>query len=87
LSRLADTAVEYAAKLGLPLRSPADRSVRSSITAVHVDQASLMERKLRELGIIVSARNDVLRIAPHFYNTEDDIVRAMDAISYLSKNQ
>ena len=34
-------------------------------------------------GYVVSARNDVIRIAPHFYNTADDVVGALRTLASL----
>ena len=33
---------------------------------------------MRERGVLPSARGDVIRLAPHFYNTLDDVDRALD---------
>ena len=36
-------------------------------------------------GYVVSARNDVVRIAPHFYNTADEVVGALRALAQLTR--
>jgi selenocysteine lyase/cysteine desulfurase len=41
-----------------------------------------LETHLKSQGIIVAARNDVLRIAPHFYNTEEEIIKTVEAIAH-----
>ncbi|MEK4220743.1 hypothetical protein N1I86_01290 [Bacillus sp. FSL W8-0116] len=38
---------------------------------------------MKERNIIVSARNDVIRIAPHFYNTQDEIRQAIDELTMV----
>ena len=38
-----------------------------------------------EAGYVVSARNDVIRIAPHFYNTADEVVGALRALARLTQ--
>jgi kynureninase len=40
-----------------------------------------LEQRLRERGVIVSARADVLRIAPHLFTTPADITTALDALA------
>lgn len=37
-------------------------------------------KKLEERGVIVSARGDRIRIAPHFYNDQTDVERLLDAL-------
>jgi selenocysteine lyase/cysteine desulfurase len=34
-------------------------------------------------GFIVSARGPLIRVAPHFYNTEQDVAGAMAALARL----
>jgi selenocysteine lyase/cysteine desulfurase len=36
---------------------------------------------MRARGIIASARGPAIRIAPHFYNTMDDVDVALDALA------
>ena len=39
-------------------------------------------RQLKALGIIVSARGPCIRVSPHFYNTETEIERLMEALRF-----
>ncbi|PGM59136.1 aminotransferase class V-fold PLP-dependent enzyme [Bacillus sp. AFS053548] len=82
LSYLSTVAIETAHSLGLTVVSPTDLSIKGSNTAIRVQQANVVEQYLKTKKIIVSARNDVLRVAPHFYNTEDEVVRAIEEIAY-----
>jgi len=41
---------------------------------------------LAEFGICVSTRGGYLRIAPHFYNDDDEMIRAADALNSLPKS-
>lgn len=45
-----------------------------------VDDSHGVEQRLRARGIIASARGPVVRLAPHFYNTVDDVDRALHAL-------
>ena len=38
-----------------------------------------------QAGYVVSARNDVIRVAPHFYNTADDVVGALRELARLTR--
>jgi selenocysteine lyase/cysteine desulfurase len=61
--------------LGLRLTTPKDRENRSGIVHFLLDGAQEKAEKLKKRGIIVSAQSKGLRVAPHFYNTEEEIER------------
>lgn len=42
--------------------------------------ASVCHRKLIEAGVVVSLREGAIRTSPHFYNTNNDIDRLLDAL-------
>ena len=56
-----------------------DRRWRSGIVSFRhmaVDSAELCER-LHAAGVVVSLRGDLIRVSPHFYNTEDELDRLL----------
>ena len=60
----------------------AHRRERSGIVCLRhpsVESATLAER-LRAAGVVVSLRGDVIRVSPHFYNTEDDLERLLSVL-------
>lgn len=67
-----------------PVVFPAEH--RSGILAI-VSEKNLDEiiARLAPLDICVSARGGYLRIAPHFYNDDDEMVRVADALNSLPK--
>ncbi|MDC3411881.1 aminotransferase class V-fold PLP-dependent enzyme [Aquibacillus sp. 3ASR75-11] len=81
LQELSRLTISVAEERGLTVKSPKDVTKKGSNTAIYVVNAPEVEGKLRGEGIIVSARNDVIRIAPHFYNTEEDIRKAIAALA------
>jgi selenocysteine lyase/cysteine desulfurase len=83
LKDLSANGISYAKDKGLSLKSPENPDHRASMIAIHVNNASEMESLLKARQIIVSARNDVIRIAPHFYNTEEDVFTAIDNLVEL----
>lgn len=85
LKTLSALAVAYAKEKGLKVVSPENLDQKAANTAILVDRASEMEARMREKGFIVSARNDVIRIAPHFYNTPEEVVAAIDVLAELVK--
>jgi selenocysteine lyase/cysteine desulfurase len=46
----------------------------------HPDPAGAV-RRLAEKGIIVDHRPGHVRISPHFYNTEEEVDRCVDALA------
>ncbi len=84
LAGLSAVALEEAARLGLEVASPADPAAKGSNTAIRVPGAAQLEARMLQAGYVVSARNDVIRIAPHFYNTADEVVGALRALHRLT---
>ncbi|XQY91592.1 aminotransferase class V-fold PLP-dependent enzyme [Metabacillus sp. HB246100] len=83
LQHLSSICIREVNKHELTHKSPTNLREKGSNTAIHVKNASEVESLLRKKGIIVSARNDVIRIAPHFYNTEDDVRTAVYELAQL----
>ena len=83
LAQLSDVALEEARRLGLTVASPATPQAKGANTAVRVPNAAQVEAQMLEAGYVVSARNDVIRIAPHFYNTAEDVTGALRALAQL----
>jgi selenocysteine lyase/cysteine desulfurase len=67
---------------GLLLHGTPDVTRKSPTTAFRVPGTSAnVERALRARGVIASARGDVIRLAPHFYSTFDDVDQTLDALA------
>jgi len=71
--------IEGALERGLVVLGPHDPGRRAPTTAIACDDAHAIEATLRDQRIIASARGPAIRLAPHFYNTFDDVDRALDA--------
>lgn len=66
---------------GLDPYGPADPGRRAPTTAFRVPGDShAVEVAMRRRGVIPSARGPVIRLAPHFFNTLDDIDTALDTL-------
>lgn len=74
---------QEAARLGLQVAGPAQPGRHGSTLPVRVAGAARLERALAERGVIVSARGDVLRVAPHAYTTDDELVGALRLLATL----
>lgn len=78
--KLTGLLVATAENNGLPLRSPADPDRRGGHVALDVEHGYAVCQALAARNIIVDYRPDAgLRIAPHFYNREDEVVQAVEA--------
>lgn len=82
--RLTRQAIDLGAELGLKTISPQNDLERGAMVSFVVKEPHEMENKLRSEGIITSSRGIGLRIAPHFYNTPEDIEKAVRRIAQLN---
>ena len=74
--------IEGGRERGLPRIGPDDPARKTPSTAfVCPGDSHVAEVMLRERGVIGSARGQVVRMAPHFYSTYDDVDRALDALT------
>ncbi|PEZ50283.1 aminotransferase [Priestia megaterium] len=85
LKELAKFTREFALQSGLHISSPLATEVNSGITSFYMNDASEIEKRLREKNILISGRKDVIRIAPHFYNTKDELEYAITELSKFAK--
>ncbi|MBW8868588.1 MAG: aminotransferase class V-fold PLP-dependent enzyme [Acidobacteria bacterium] len=66
---------------GLVLHGTDDVSHKTATTAFVVPDSHAVEAAMRARGVLPSARGPVIRLAPHFYNTLDDVDRALDTLA------
>jgi selenocysteine lyase/cysteine desulfurase len=71
---------------GLTIHGTRDMSHKTSTTGFVVDDSHAIEVAMRERGIIASARGPVIRLAPHFYSTIDDVDAALDALAAVVRS-
>jgi selenocysteine lyase/cysteine desulfurase len=69
---------------GLTLHGTADVRQRTATTAFVVPNAHAIEASMRTRGVLASARGPVIRLAPHFYSTIDDVLIALDLLTELT---
>jgi selenocysteine lyase/cysteine desulfurase len=66
---------------GLVLHGTDDVSQKTATTAFVVPDSHAIEAAMRARGVLPSARGPVIRLAPHFYNTLDDVDCALDTLA------
>lgn len=81
---LGDLIVSEAEKRGFTIKTPKIRNERGGIISFSgpFDPKELAE-KLYEKNVVVNYRGGGLRVAPHFYNTEDEILKFFEILDEL----
>lgn len=86
LLQLSTLAMERSARLGLTLSGPREASARGATTAIDAgspERAHQLENALRQRSIMVSARGRLLRLAPHGFTQEEEVITALETIARL----
>lgn len=86
--RLSASAIEHAARLGLTINGPLEASARGATTAIETsspEHAHQIEVDLRQRSMLVSARGRLVRLAPHGFTTEEEMLETLTAIAQLLK--
>jgi selenocysteine lyase/cysteine desulfurase len=77
--------MRLAEERGLVTGTPKEREARGGIVSLFGDfDPHAVRKQLRELGMIVSVREDGLRLSPGFFNTENEIYRFYDAFDKIA---
>jgi len=82
---LTDDLVRRCSRAGFDLTLTEDPARRSAITMVRHPDPSGAVAHLAEEGIIVDHRPGHVRVSPHFYNTEEEIVRFVARLKSFSR--
>lgn len=74
-------AIEDLQSRGFTVVSSADDKHRSSIVVVETADPAADYKKLLAAGVVTSARGKGIRLAPHFFNTEEEVCRVGEVLS------
>ncbi|HEX7253049.1 MAG TPA: aminotransferase class V-fold PLP-dependent enzyme [Thermoanaerobaculia bacterium] len=77
--RIVDASLER----GWSLKSPAASEDRGGSVMIGVPDPERLESELARRGVLVDWRPGVLRISPHFFNTDEEVERALEVLSEL----
>jgi selenocysteine lyase/cysteine desulfurase len=72
---------EGAMRRGFNLVSPVDPSRHGALITLRSHNVGLLVKWLEKDGVIVSSRDDNLRISPHIYNNLSDVDKLMDCLT------
>lgn len=79
--------VEGGRERGLTILGPTDPALRAPTTAFRVRDSAAAESAMRDRGVLPSARGPAIRLAPHYFNTLEDIDRALAVLAEVSREQ
>lgn len=79
LQRLTQLCIDRIRREGAELLTPEDPRARAGIVSVRLPNAQPTFERLQRERIIVSLREGCIRFSPHFYNTEEEVLKALDA--------
>jgi cysteine desulfurase/selenocysteine lyase len=65
---------------GVNILTPEKESERSGIVSFEIEKPEDVLKRLEKKNIILAMRSGKLRLSPHFYNTEDELRTAVNAI-------
>ena len=80
---LTDLLADDLVRRGYAIRSNWAPEHRSGIVIVEVPEPQAACARLLDAGVVTSARGAGLRVAPHFYNSEEDVLRVGEALDAL----
>ena len=77
---ITDQLIEGLERLGASILSPRTRAERSAILTFALGDTAALYAALCAAGVIARPRLGGIRLAPHFYNDENDVARVLDVI-------
>lgn len=80
IATLVDALINDLQERGYQLAASTKPEHRSGIVVALVENPAVVAQRLYEAGIVVTPRGAGVRIAPHFYNTLDEVLRVGEAL-------
>ena len=80
IEKLTERLIDGLRKKGREVMSPLERERRSGIVNFKLENAASVARRLLEEHVVVAPRANMLRISPHFYNTEAEIDSLLEKV-------
>jgi selenocysteine lyase/cysteine desulfurase len=83
--QLARRLIDGGRSRGLALHGTDSITRKTAVTSFVVRDSHAVEAAMRARGVLPSARGDVIRLAPHFYSTMDDVDTALDLVAEVAR--
>jgi selenocysteine lyase/cysteine desulfurase len=87
LDALGRPVLAWAAGRGVPVVSPTDDVHRSAIVCIAPPEAREAHRRLRQAGIVCAFREGAIRLAPHCYNTIEEMEKVVDVLEDVMRDR
>jgi selenocysteine lyase/cysteine desulfurase len=87
LRSLGEPVLAWARQRGVPIVSPTDDLHRSQIVCVAPPDAKEAHRRLRQAGVVCAFREGAIRLAPHCYNTMEEMVKVVEVLDSLMRER
>jgi selenocysteine lyase/cysteine desulfurase len=84
---LGDFLIEGFDEMGVTVRSPRQPGARSGIVSIEESDPDAMVSFCEERRIRVAPRGGGVRIAPHVYNTKDELARVLETVAAYREGQ
>jgi selenocysteine lyase/cysteine desulfurase len=78
--KITDYLIERLSDAGFKLQTPLEPRYRSGIVNFEVRNPQKTAEALKKRNIVISQRANGIRVSPHFYNTEEEIDRLIEAV-------
>ena len=76
--------IDFATERGWTINTPREKNQRGGSVMIGVENAKLMVERLAERRVFVDWRPEAgLRISPHFFNTDDEVIAALNILTEL----
>lgn len=85
IGTLVDALINDLQERGYQLAASTEPAHRSGIVVALVENPAVVAQRLYEAGIVVTPRGAGVRIAPHFYNTLDEVLRVGEALDAATR--
>jgi len=80
IRELTDHLIAGAMRQGCNVVTPLKPSQRGALVTIKSNDVHALVGRLAARGVVVSSRDDNLRVSPHFYNSHADIERVLEAL-------
>jgi selenocysteine lyase/cysteine desulfurase len=87
LRSLGEPVLAWARQRGVPIVSPTDDLHRSQIVCVAPPDAKEAHRRLRQAGVVCAFREGAIRLAPHCYNTMEEMEKVVEVLDQMLRER
>ena len=84
---LGEPVLAWARDHGVPIVSPTDGVHRSQIVCIAPPDAKEAHRRLRQAGVVCAMREGAIRLAPHCYNTMEEMEKVVDVLDQMLRER